>query len=495
MSEADFQPLLEWLRLNPNWLLFSIFFISFIESLALAGIIVPGVLMLFLVASVAGHLDYAISSILICGCLGAILGDGVSFYLGRYFKDSIPKLWPFSKYPDTLAMGETFFYKHGGKSVMLGRFIGPIRPVLPLIAGMLGMSQIRFAAFNSASAVIWAPFYLLPGYLTGKAASWQMPSGLLTTSIVLITLFIIFAWGFRFLSMRLQADTPIYDALLIKQQSSLPLQKIQRHYQQFKEHHSGFEFPLASITLLLINLCIFLLWSHLSINTDLLLSVNQTCIELAESLRTEMGSISQAITQLSVHLTLLGDEAFLYASFILLIILMITRKHYYAVIHIVIAGLLTAVITHALKEYFGITRPDITLNAPASFAYPSGHSSGATVFYALIASFIAQEMAKKERWKCYLSFSLPIMLIALSRVVLGVHWLTDVVGGICLGLIISSVTRISYSYFYNKDAEKTPIITTDKKYMLIMLFAWIISVIAYQWWFLDITLSAMTLKS
>ena len=220
MSEADFQPLLEWLKLNPNWLLFSIFFISFVESLALAGIIVPGVLMLFLVASVAGHLDYTISSILICGFLGAILGDGISFYLGHYFKSSLPKLWPFSRYPDTLTMGEKFFHKHGGKSVMFGRFIGPIRPVIPIIAGMLGMSQMRFAIFNSASALIWAPFYLLPGYLTGKAASWQLPSGLVTTSIVFITLFIIFAWGFRFLSLRLQADTPIYDALLIKQQSN-----------------------------------------------------------------------------------------------------------------------------------------------------------------------------------------------------------------------------------------------------------------------------------
>jgi membrane protein DedA with SNARE-associated domain/membrane-associated phospholipid phosphatase len=494
MSEADFQPLLEWLKLNPNWLLFSIFFISFVESLALAGIIVPGVLMLFLVASVAGHLDYTISSILVCGFLGAILGDGISFYLGRHFKDSIPKLWPFSRYPDTLAMGEIFFHKHGGKSVMLGRFIGPIRPVLPLIAGMLGMSQTRFAAFNSASALIWAPFYLLPGYLTGKAASWQLPSGLLTTSIVFISLFILFAWGFRFLSMRLQADTPIYDALLIKQQSSVPLQKIQQHYQKFREHHPHFEFPLASITLLLINLCIFFIWSHLSINTDMLLSINQACIELAQSLRTEMGSFSQGITQLAVHLTLLGDEAFLYVSFILLIILMVTRKHYYAVIHLVIAGLLTALITHALKQYFGISRPDITFNTPASFAYPSGHSSGATVFYALIASFIAQEMANKQRWKCYLSFSLPILLIALSRVVLGVHWLTDVVAGISLGLIISSVTRICYSYFYIKDAKKTPNTKTDKKRILIALFVWMISVIIYQWWFLDITLTSMKIK-
>ncbi len=494
MNEADFQPLLEWLKLNPNWLLFSIFFVSFIESLALAGIIVPGVLILFLMASVAGHLDYAISSLLIAGFLGAILGDGVSFYLGRHFKDSIPNIWPFSRYPKTLSMGESFFHKHGGKSVMLGRFIGPIRPVLPLIAGMLGMSQIRFATFNSASAVIWAPFYLLPGYFAGKATSWQLPSDLLTISLIFIAILTVFALGFRFLSLRLQVDTPLYDALLLKRQSNLPLQKIQQHYQHFRKRYPRFEFPLASITLLLINLCIFLLWSYLSINTDILFSLNQTGIELAQTLRSEMGNISQGITQLAVHLTLLGDEAFLYLSFTLLIILMITRKHYFAVIHLVTAGLLTALITHSLKQYFGIIRPDITLNAPVSFAYPSGHSSGATVFYALIASFIAQEMEKKDRWKCYLNFALPILFIALSRVVLGVHWLTDVVGGISLGLIISSVTRISYSYFYIKDAKKAPTISTDKKYILITLIAWAVSVIAYQWWLLDSTLNAMSLK-
>lgn len=494
MNEADFQPLLEWLKLNPNWLLFSIFFVSFIESLALAGIIVPGVLILFLIASVAGHLDYAISSLLMAGFLGAILGDGISFYLGRYFKDSIPNIWPFSRYPKTLSMGESFFHKHGGKSVMLGRFIGPIRPVLPLIAGMLGMSQLRFATFNSASAVIWAPFYLLPGYFTGKATSWQLPSDLLSISLIFITILTVFALGFRFLSLRLQVDTPLYDALLLKRQSNLPLQKIQQHYQQFRKRYPRFEFPLASITLLIINLCIFLTWSYLSISTDTLLLINQSCIELAQTLRSEMGSISHGITQIAVHFTLLGDEAFLYLSFTLLIILMMTRKHYYAVIHIVIAGLLTALITHSLKQYFGISRPDITLNAPASFAYPSGHSSGATVFYALIASFIAQEMKRKDRWKCYLSFALPILFIALSRVILGVHWLTDVVGGISLGLIISSITRVSYSYFYIKDTKNAPAISTDKKYILIILCIWLVSLFAYQWWFLDNTLDAMAIS-
>ena len=86
MSEADFQPLLEWLKLNSNWLLVSVFLISLIESLALAGIIVPGVLLLFLVATVAGHLDFSVSSLLISGFLGAVAGDGISFYLGHFLK-------------------------------------------------------------------------------------------------------------------------------------------------------------------------------------------------------------------------------------------------------------------------------------------------------------------------------------------------------------------------------------------------------------------------
>jgi undecaprenyl-diphosphatase len=294
--------------------------------------------------------------------------------------------------------------------------------------------------------------------------------------------------------LRLQVGTPLYDALLLKQQSSVFMQKIQQHYQNFRSRHPGFEFPLASITLLLINLSLFLVWSYLSVYTDSLSALNQTCIDLAHFLRTELGSVSDVITLILVHFTLLGDEAFLYISFILLILLMGFRKHHFAMIHLIVAGILTASITHALKQYFSIDRPDITLTAPSSFAYPSGHSSGATVFYALVASFIAQEMAVKDRWKCYLGFALPILLIALSRVILGVHWLTDVVGGISLGLVISSTTRIVYSYFYNKDSSNTKELMKDKRYILSFITLWITAAVIYQWYFLNSTLDAMLMK-
>ena len=495
MNAADFQPLLDWLKQNPNWLLFSVFFISFIESLALAGIIVPGVLLLFLVASVAGHLDFAISSVLIAGFLGAILGDGISFYLGRYFKESIPKYWPFSRYPETLQMGQNFFYRHGGKSVMLGRFIGPIRPVLPLIAGMLAMSQIRFAAFNATSALIWAPFYLLPGYLTGQATSWQLPENSISILGILLALLVLFAWCFRYLNMHLQTDGRFYDALLSKPIPGSLADGIQQQVSYMNRKYPVFEFPLASITLLISSSVLFLFWSILATQTDLLDGLNQVFLDWAFALRSNLGVVSDAISIIALSLTLLGDEVFLYLSFIIFISLMLARKHYYAALHIIAAGILTAAVTHFLKISFGIERPDIILQTPASLAYPSGHSSGATVFYAMIATFIAQEMHQHTRWKCYLVVALPIAMIAFSRVILGVHWLSDIIGGIFLGLIITSLTRISYSYFHAKDLAQGITDKRDKLYIMIMFVFWLCCAVLYQVWSMEQSLLEIQLKA
>lgn len=492
MSEADFQPLLEWLKLNPNWLLASVFLISLIESLALAGIIVPGVLLLFLVATVAGHLDFSVNLILFSGFLGAVAGDGISFYLGRFFKDSIPNWWPFSRYPDTLKMGEQFFYKHGGKSIMLGRFIGPIRPILPLTAGMFGMPQLRFAAFNSFSALIWAPFYLLPGYLTGKAVNLKLPDDLLSISLIFLGTLSLIAISFRYLSMRLQIDSSLYDAVLLKKNSGFLFNRLQKHYQSFRLKHPGFEFPLASISLFLINIFLLGIWTYLTLSTNVLVDINQRCLETAIALRSELGLVSNSISKIATHLTLLGDVAFMYVSFGVLVIAMLTRKHYYAALHIVIAGLFTALITYSLKEYFSIARPDILLSPPSSFAYPSGHSSGATVFFALLASFIAQEMEQLKRWQAYCLFSIPIILIAFSRVLLGVHWLTDVIAGISLGLIITSLTRIIYSYFYIKDCRADGSTNIQRRYILLGgILAWTICATIYQLLFFNDALIKM----
>src|SRR3569832_3007646 len=102
---------------------------------------------------------------------GAIVGDGLTYCLGHHYKDRLRDKWPFRKYPALMRRGELFFERHGGKSELFGRFVGPVRPIIPVVAGKLGMPPARFLAVNVASAVTWAPAYTLPGVVFGASLS------------------------------------------------------------------------------------------------------------------------------------------------------------------------------------------------------------------------------------------------------------------------------------------------------------------------------------
>ena len=71
--------------------------------------------------------------------------------------------WPFSRRPELLAQGRSFFRRVGLASVFVGRFFGPLRATIPLLAGIANMPPRPFWLSNIASAVIWAPALLLPG--------------------------------------------------------------------------------------------------------------------------------------------------------------------------------------------------------------------------------------------------------------------------------------------------------------------------------------------
>ena len=136
--------LLDWITAHPQHAGWVIFLVSLSESLAIIGLLVPGVVILLGAGSLigAGVLDFWSSAA--WAVAGAILGDGLSYLLGRHF-DYLAERWRwFRMHPDHLRKGHEFFEKWGDLSVMLGRFFGPIRAVVPLIAGMMDMPPRRF---------------------------------------------------------------------------------------------------------------------------------------------------------------------------------------------------------------------------------------------------------------------------------------------------------------------------------------------------------------
>src|SRR3990167_7943014 len=137
--------------------------------------------------------------------LGAVIGDGISYWMGHYFNDRLRRIWPFSTNPNLLEKGEGFVLKYGVMSVFIGRFVGPVRAIVPLVAGMLGMKPLLFTIANITSAIGWAPIYMLPGILLG-AASLELPPDIamhVMLVLLLMTLFILLCLWFIYKFLQL----------------------------------------------------------------------------------------------------------------------------------------------------------------------------------------------------------------------------------------------------------------------------------------------------
>lgn len=180
------EPFTTWLQANPKYALFITFFISFTESLAIIGSIIPGSLTMTAIGILAGSGVMRIDLTLIFAIIGAIAGDGASYGLGYIYRDRLSQMWPFKKYPSLIFYGKDFFLKHGGKSVVIGRFIGPLRSIIPVIAGIMNMPRILFFFANVVSAIGWSALYVMPGYLVGAASHQLSPEGARRLFILII---------------------------------------------------------------------------------------------------------------------------------------------------------------------------------------------------------------------------------------------------------------------------------------------------------------------
>lgn len=147
-----------------------IFAIVFLESGLMIGFFFPGDSLLFTAGFLAsqGILDI---KALIVGCfLAAVLGDSIGYYIGQRFgRKLFKKENSILFHKNHLNRAQKFYDKHGGKTIILARFIPVIRAFAPVVAGVGLMRYKRFVAFNLIGAVLWAIAIPLLGFYLGSA--------------------------------------------------------------------------------------------------------------------------------------------------------------------------------------------------------------------------------------------------------------------------------------------------------------------------------------
>ena len=151
--------------MHQAWALWIVFVLAFGESLAFVSLILPATAILFGVGGLIGAADIGFWPLWGAAAPGAVLGDWLSYWLGYRYNYAIARIWPLSRHPDLLPRGEAFFRKWGILGVFIGRFFGPLRSAVPLVAGICGMHRMPFQIANVASAVVWATGVLMPGTL------------------------------------------------------------------------------------------------------------------------------------------------------------------------------------------------------------------------------------------------------------------------------------------------------------------------------------------
>ena len=153
----------DFVRANQAWAPVIVGALAFCESLAFLSLLAPATVMLVGIGALIGVTDLAFWPIWFGASVGAILGDWLSYEVGRYLETGAHRIWPLSRYPEMIAKAEDFTRRYGVWAIFFGRFFGPARAFVPLIAGIFEMPRLRFQAANIASALIWAFGLLAPG--------------------------------------------------------------------------------------------------------------------------------------------------------------------------------------------------------------------------------------------------------------------------------------------------------------------------------------------
>ena len=162
-------PLIAFVSANP-WLAYlTLFLAALLEAVPVVGSVIPGSTIILALSALIPGGELQFQWVLLTAIAGAMLGDGSAFWTGHRTQREILSAWPMSNYPRLVAQSEAFFHRWGTLAVFFARFVPPIRAFVPITAGALAMSPLRFYAVNIPAILLWAPAHVLPGVLAVSA--------------------------------------------------------------------------------------------------------------------------------------------------------------------------------------------------------------------------------------------------------------------------------------------------------------------------------------
>ncbi len=438
--DINVQTLTQFFETHPHSAGIFVYFICFLEALAVIGAFIPGTIAMPAIGFLIGLAVIPAGSTVMWAILGALTGDILSYFIGVYFQDRIHRIWPFTRWPTLLERSEKFFHKHGGKSVFIGRFVGPMRAMIPMIAGMFKMSVIRFLFVALLSALLWVISYMIPGALLG-ALSLELPAKLVTKFALWGLLVFAMLWVVVWLTQHFFRQ--------IWQMIDYYIMQLWRFFQRHKKLHlitkflsdpreadNHLQLMLTIMAIFFFTLFLWVLYQVL--HPGILVDFGHSVYHLLSSLRFER------LDHIFILTTFFGDVPLLMAVSVVIALWFLWKRQLYVAVHWLGILAFSGVVVASVKFLINSSRPGDISYAMHIPSFPSAHTVMSFSFYCFLAVIIARQLQGAKKYLVYIAAGILTVIIAFSRIYLGAHWLIDILGGILLGLTIVFVATVFY---------------------------------------------------
>ncbi len=438
MDNGYLQELLNWISENPGWSGAVLFLIAFIESLVVVGIFLPGILILFGIGALLGLGDASLAPIWIGGSLGAFCGDLFSFWIGHRYQNQLRRVWPFSRYPGMLLRGAEFFRRFGLWSILAGRFIGPLRPIIPTTAGMLGMPLGRFLAVCIPGCILWTPAYLLPGMLFGDAL--EVAAEYAGRLALVIGLAVGITWFCLWLIRLLYELGVVWSARWLRRaiRWSRRHPVLGRVSGPIIDPSQPEVLSVSTLGLLLVAaLCGLVLLLFLGPFGSEPGRSDLAVLAWTQTLRNDITDpLMVAISQLSRTWVLLP-------TVVATALWLLGANRINAAAHwgVAMAGGLAL---QLLMDWTLRSMPLTEVAGQSMTFLPSAPMTFATVVLGFFSVMVAKELRRRHRRWPYLASTLLLTLLAMARVYLGLDWLSGALVGFILGMAWTAIVGMAY---------------------------------------------------
>jgi membrane protein DedA with SNARE-associated domain/membrane-associated phospholipid phosphatase len=420
-----------------------VFALPALEASAFVGFLFPGEIAVLLGGVLAFQGRISLSGAIGAAVLGAIVGDTVGYFVGRRWGHAIIHgtlgRLPFIRHrlPRYLDEAREYLDRRGGRAVILGRFTTALRVVVPGLAGMSGLSYARFFLWNAIGGLVWGAGFVLIGFAGG--AAWRRVEGIAATAgLVLLALIVLGLIAVKVSGTLSDRDSD-FRARIERLAQVPPFPWIRRRYpsqvawlRARLDPRSPRGFPLTFA----VAAAGLSAWAFGSLTQDVV--VNEEAVHLDPTVERFF-----VMHRVGVATTFMRDVTWLGSSAVLVPLVLavalyvaIRRRDPSSAVGLVVALAGAILLSQLVKGVVDRPRPPAAqrLVQTSGWAFPSGHATDATAAWGMLALVASARRTVRVRAALWGGAAVIVLVVGVSRLYLGAHWLTDVLAGFAGGM-------------------------------------------------------------